>query len=70
MWKGDAIQHAVMYMRFSTSVRIPCSNLSYIAVMLTATAALTPPPAYTNIYITPNGSELGSKMYIAWLSLM
>lgn len=38
--------------------------------MLTAVAAHTPPPAYTNIYITLNGLELGSKMYIAWFSLM
>lgn len=49
---------------------IHCSNLSYLAVMLTAVAALTPPPAYTNIYITLNELELGSKMYIAWFSLM
>lgn len=33
---------------------IPCSNLSYLAAMLTDVAALTPQPAYTNIYITLN----------------
>lgn len=54
----------------SIPVGIPCSNLSYLAVMPTAVAALTPPPAYTNIYITLNELELGNKMYIAWFSLM
>ena len=54
----------------SIPVGIPRSNLSYLAVMLTAVAAPTPPPAYTNIYITLNELELGSKMYIAWFSLM
>lgn len=38
--------------------------------MLTAVAALAPSPAYTNIYITLHELELGSKMYIAWFSLM
>lgn len=38
--------------------------------MLTAVAPLTPLPAYTNIYIMLNESELGGKMYIAWFSLM
>lgn len=38
--------------------------------MLTAVAALTPPPAYTNIYITLDELKLGSKMYVAWFSLM
>lgn len=33
--------------------------------MLTAVAAPTPTPAYTNIYITLNELELGSRMYIA-----
>ena len=35
-------------------------------LMLTDVVALTLPPAYTNIYITLDELELGSKMYIAW----
>lgn len=41
----------------------PISHI--FAVMLTAVAAPTPTPAYTNIYITLNELELGSRMYIA-----
>lgn len=38
--------------------------------MLTAVAAPTPPPAYTNIYIMLNELELRRKIYIAWFSQM
>lgn len=49
----------------SISLGILCSSLSYHVVMLTAVAALTPSPAYPNIYITLDELQLGSKMYIA-----
>lgn len=68
-WRESAVKHADLYMR-SLSLWGSPALVSYLAVTLTAEAALTPPFAYTNIYITLIELELGSKMYIAWFSLM